>query len=170
MYKPGEKIIYGSTGVCVVKEITAQKASAEDEEKLYYTLEPVYQSGVIYIPVNSKVFMRPIISEDEANALIDSIPDMPVSVHQSSVLRELEEYYSSFFQSHDCALLMELTRSIYAKKDLMARQNRKFGAVDEKYLKRAEDLLYGELAAALNIERVQVPDYITKRLQGASAI
>lgn len=165
MYKPGEKIIYGSTGVCTVKEITTPDGQSGEDGKLYYALEPMYQSGMIYTPVDSKVFMRPVISREEADALIDAIPDTQAQVYHNSVMRELEEHYTAYLKTHDCAALLELTRSIYAKKQLMAKQNRKFGAVDERYMKRAEDLLYGELAVALDIDKSQVANYIAQRLQ-----
>ncbi len=164
MYKPGEKIVYGSTGVCTVKEITKPDDPTAEGERLYYALEPMYQAGMIYTPVDSKVFMRPVISKSEANALIDAIPDTQVPAYHSSVIRELEEHYTAYLKSHNCASLLELTRSIYTKKQLAAQHNRKFGAVDERYMKRAEDLLYGELAVALDIDKDEVADYIAKRL------
>ena len=39
---------------------------------------------------------------------------------------------------------------------------------DEKFLRRAEDLLFGELAVALNIGREEVRDYISDRLQAVA--
>ena len=36
--------------------------------------------------------------------------------------------------------------------------------IDERFMRRAEELLFGELAVALGIEREDVPDYIAGRL------
>ena len=75
MYRVGEKVVYGETGVCVVSEITKRKDPGTQSSKLYYTLKPIYQTCVIYTPVEgNKVFMRPVISKKEAMELIDSIP------------------------------------------------------------------------------------------------
>ncbi len=164
MYKTGEKIIYGSTGVCTVEGVTTLDGQGEDE-RLYYALNPMYQAGMIYTPVDSKVFMRPIITRAQALALIDAIPDTQVPIYHSSITRELEEHYNTYLKSHDCAALLEMTRSIHAKRQLAAKRNRKFGAVDERYMKRAEDLLYGELAVVLRVEKNQVPAYINRRLK-----
>ena len=49
----------------------------------------------------------------------------------------------------------------------MHRQKRRFGTVDERFLKQAEDLLFGELAAALEIPRSEVRGYITARVTDA---
>ena len=167
MYQPGDMIIYGSTGVCRVKEIT--KPDFQSGDQLYYALDPLYQDGVIYTPVDTKVFMRPVITKEEAEALIDKIPTMQAAAYHNSVLRELEEHYAGYLKSHDCGDLIELAMSIYAKKQLLTAQRRKFGAVDERFLKRAEDLLDGELAVALGVPKDQVGAYISARVDAAKA-
>ena len=168
MYQPGDRIIYGSTGVCRVEEITTPDFE-KDKSRLYYALDPVYQDGMIYTPVDTKVFMRPIITKEEAHALIDQIPTMQTEAYHNSVLRELEEHYNTYLKSHDCGDLLELGRSIYIKKQELLSQHRKFGAVDERFMKRAEDLLYGELAVALDIDKNQVEIYIAERVEGKKA-
>lgn len=168
MYQTGDMIVYGSTGVCKVEEITTPDFE-KDKSKLYYALAPVYQDGIIYTPVDTKTFMRPVITKEEANALIDKIPSMEVEAYHNKALRELEEHYNTFLKSHDCGDLLELGRSIYIKKQELLRQHRKFGAVDERYMKRADDLLFGELAVALEIDKNQVEDYIAERVNGKKA-
>lgn len=37
-----------------------------NKKRKYYKLAPVFGSGTIYIPVDTKVFMRPVISKEEA--------------------------------------------------------------------------------------------------------
>ena len=169
MYQPGDMIIYGSTGVCEVKEITTPDFE-KDKSKLYYALDPVYQDGVIYTPVETKVFMRPIITKEAADELIDKIPAMESETepYHNKALRELEEHYNTYLKSHNCEDLIELVMSIYIKKQDLLSQHRKFGAVDERDMKRAEDLLDGEFAVALGIEKSQVGAYISQRVEAAS--
>ena len=73
MYQVGEKIIYGSNGVCLIEEIKMIMAPKSDEEKAYYIIKPMFQECRISVPVDTKMFMRPIISEEEALALIERI-------------------------------------------------------------------------------------------------
>jgi Transcriptional regulators, similar to M. xanthus CarD len=156
MYPVGSLIIYGGTGVCRVTEISSRKADGA----LCYELQPLYQSCTIFTPVdNGKVFMRPVISQEEAESLIDRIPTVHPQAFHSRVQREVVEHYDAAMKSHTCGDLLKLTMSIYAKK-----KNSKAGAVDERYMKRAEDLLFGELAAALQIPRDDVPHYIARRV------
>lgn len=168
MYQVGDLVLYGSTGVCRVSEIKQQDFPNTGEQRLYYVFQPLYQDCMISMPVDSdKVFIRPIISREEAERLIGLIPSMRGQAYHSRVSRELTEHYDALLKSHDCEDLIELTMSIYAKKQDLLSQKRKFGTVDERFLKRAEDLLFGELAAALDIPRDQVQDYIATHTEGA---
>lgn len=168
MYDIGELVLYGSTGVCRVSEIKKQDFPSTGEQRLYYVLKPLYQSCVISVPVDSdKVFIRPIISKDEAERLISLIPGRKREAYHNRATRELTQHYDAMLKSHNCEDLIDLTMSIYAKKENMQRQKRRFGSVDERFLKQAEDLLFGELAAALEIPRNEVRGYITARVNDA---
>lgn len=165
MFNIGDLIVYGSTGVCRVREIASHDTRGADKDKKYYVLDPLYQKCVIYAPIdNPKIFMRPIISKEEANKLIDMIPSIRAEAYHTRVLRQLVEHYEASLNTHDCGDLIELTMSIYAKKQYLMQQNRKFGQIDERFMKRAEDLLYGEFAAALEIDKADVADYISQRI------
>lgn len=164
MFKIDDFIIYGSTGVCQITDIKVMN-QVGIERKSYYVLKPLYQGGIVYTPVdNNKVFMRPIISSFEVEQLIDSIPSINASAYHCRESNQLIRYYDSVMKTHDCEQLMELTMSIGAKKKSMEQQKRKMGSVDERYMKLAEDVLFGELAAALSINRDDVPNYISARL------
>ena len=165
MYQAGELVLYGSTGVCRVEEVREQASPGTGEKRLYYVLRPLYEDCVISAPVDSdKVFIRPIITKDEAERIILDMPKAEVTIYHSRVPKELTEQYETVLKNYDCGALVGLTKSIYAKKISLQEQKRKFGTVDERFLKRAENLLFGELAAALEIPRDQVQDYIESKL------
>lgn len=167
MYKVGEKILYGRTGVCIVEDITEKRLRGEREPQFFYTLKPLYQSCNISTPVeNSKVFSRPIISREEADALIAKLPTLEAEPYHNRNLNQLRDHYRLCIESYDCEKLALLSVSIYRKKCDAEAQKRKLGAVDERFMKEAEDLLYGELAAALEIDRSQVQGYIDAALAG----
>ncbi len=164
-YKINDLVVYGRSGVCQVTDLTIPDFAKDNPEPiLYYVLKPLHQDGFIYTPVNTKVFMRPIISEAEAHRLIDMIPSIQATVYHSSSMQELKNHYEEAFQSHNCEDLIELSMSIYTKKKYMEQQKRKFGQTDAKFMKKAEELLWSELGAALNIPREDVPAYISDRI------
>ena len=164
MYQIGEKIIYGGNGVCVIDEIKVIETPHTGEAQQYYVIRPMFQDCKTSVPVDTTVFMRPVISQAEAEDLVDSIPRVEVEPYYNSALRQLQEYYDAKINTHRCEDLLELTMSLHRKKLRMLEQKRKFGAIDERYMKRAEELLFGELAAALEIQRDEVRQYIEDRL------
>ena len=163
MYQIGELIVYGCSGVCRVVDHT--ELDIEDvKPQLYYVLEPLYQTGTIYCPVEDpKVFMRPVISREEAEKIIDMIPTVKVNVCHHKT-QQLREYYESVLHANDCEELVMLTMSIYEKRRQQEADRQKFGEIDTKYMKLAENILYGELATALGIEKDDVPQYIAEKL------
>ena len=165
MYQVGDWIFYGNTGACQVTDVSERKLPGMDKEMLYYTLRPLEDSCSISTPANGKIFTRPLITREEAEALIDAIPEIDAQAYHNPVLRQLSEHYEKSLNTHDCLSLIKMTMSIHAKKEAAASQKKKLGAVDEKFMKRAEELLFGELAVALGIERKEVADYIKRRLE-----
>lgn len=168
MYKTGDVILYGSTGVCRVTDIVTHGLPGQDKKQLHYVLKPLYQDCTITTPVDAmKVFMRPILTKDEAEQLVERIPSFKAEAFHSRFIGQLVEHYETAMKTYDCADLIEMTLSIHAKKQTAEQHKRKFGAVDEKYMKRVEALLYGELAAALDLTRDQVSALIAERVEKA---
>lgn len=167
MYKTGDFVLYGGIGVCIITDIEESAVKIHwhtEQELLYYVLKPLYHSCTIFSPVsNPKVFMRPIINKEEAEEIIEMIPEIKAEIYHTRLIRQLSEHYEEALKTHSCIDWAKLTTSIYAKKKLLEQDKRKLGAIDEKYLKRAEELLYGELSAALGISRDKVPAYIAHR-------
>lgn len=165
MYRIGELVLYENIGVCKVLDIVLRDAVQEGEGQLYYMLSPLYQNYIIYALVHAtKVFMRPIISRAEAERIVGLISTTRTKAYHNRILSQLSEHYDALLKTHDCSDLVKLTVSLHAKKQDVERQKRKLGAMDERFMKRAEELLFGELAAALEIQKDKVPQYITDQV------
>lgn len=167
MFQPGDLVVYGTTGVCRVESITRPNLTGADRNKQYYLLKPLQQDGVIYTPVeNQKVPIRPVISAKEAEALIDLIPTMQAEACRAPTLQALAQHYQTVVRSSNCRDLIELMMSIYTKRRQAESQKRRLGMVDERYMKQAERLLYGEFSVALGIPFEEVQPYIAQRVDG----
>ncbi len=160
MYGVGDLVVYGSIGVCRVEAVGAPCLEAADPDKEYYTLAPLYKGGRIYAPVDTATFMRPVISTGEAEALMKRIPDIDESIYETRQIGLLKEHYQSLLRSHDCADLVHVIKSVYVKRQSLAKNGRSLGQVEAQYMKQAEDMLYDELAVALDIPRDEVKDYV----------
>ena len=62
--------------------------------------------------------------------------------------------------SHDCTEWVRLIKCIYNRKIKRIESGKKITAVDEKYMRLAEEALYSELAIALGVEKDKVLDII----------
>ena len=168
MFKENDLVMYGATGVCRVRSIGRPDFAREDDDKLYYFLEPLYQSGIIYAPVdNQKVVMRSIISADDAKAMLKNIDDVKGAEIVPGSMQHLSQQYQSLIESYSSECLLSLAKSIY-RKNLEAEKNRKkLGQIDKRFMKKTEDLVFGEFAAALGEDREEIADYVHKHFAEA---
>ncbi len=164
MYQSGDFVVYSSTGVCCVEGVGIPDGISDDGTQ-YYKLRPVFDSEVIYTPVDTKAFMRPIMSKEQAERLIDRIPEIPEDVCSGQDMKMLSESYRACLSTHENDDLVRLIKSVYQKNQRTVRAGRHLGQTDQNYMKRAEKLLYGELAVALGMQFDEVQPYICKRLE-----
>lgn len=170
MFRIGQYVSCGNKGVCTIEDVTTLDITGVDKEKMYYILKPCYMaSSTVYVPVDSSVnSMRPVLTKEEAEKLIASMPDIPVLTIQNEKM--VEQDYKASMKTNRCEEWVRIIKTIYDRKQKRLQMGRKETAVDGKYFKIAEDNLYGELAIALNIERKDVCGYIAEQLQGSQAV
>ena len=166
MFQEGDYIVYRNTGVCRIEKIGVPESfSSTDQESLYYHLAPVRGSGLIYIPVNSNVFMRAIITKEEALRLIDSIPSVEEHPDYTKDQKTLVAHYKTLIQTHDCATLIQLIKNIRRKTKELSERGKPLGKTDQQYMKQAETFLHEELSVALDIPFEHVPAYIRQQIE-----
>jgi CarD family transcriptional regulator len=169
MFHIGDLFVYGNSGVCEIQNITTLDINKDEPERLYYILKPLYQSYTVSTPLdNDQVLMRPIISRDEAERLIRSIPEIQAEAYYNESINQLSEHYKSIISTFDGEELIRMTMSIYSKNQLRVDKKLKPGAIDQRYMKRAEELIFGEFAAALGIPKEDVPEYIAANIKEAA--
>ena len=184
MYQKGEYIIYGNTGVCRVEDVAVpDNIPIKEKGALYYKLSPVYGVGSIYIPVDTEVFMRPVLTKAQANELIDKIPNIKEQVYEAKDQKNLADCYRASLRAHECEELVGMLcpaglctligvaflgfdiRKAYQKHKKLEGEGRRLGKADAEYMKQAQALLHGELAVVLGISFEEVPKYIAARIE-----
>ncbi len=162
MFSIDEYVIYGSEGVCRVEAIGHPEISGLDRLKEYYTLLPVYRSGRIYTPTDSTIHMRRVISREEAQALIESIGEISCELDVPRDIKQANLFYRELVRSYECKKLISVIKYVFMKQREFSQIKRNMPAVDLKFLKIAEDMLYGEFSFALGIEPRNIREYIVK--------
>ena len=165
MFNIGDYIVYAGEGVCRVETIGPVPVAYMDQSKSYYTLSPVYHTGVIYAPANANARMRPMLTPEEAQALIEDIPDMPAHYDLPTDPKQIAVEYKNYLQTYDCVNLLHLIRIIYTKREEASALGKGYGQTDDRFFRRAKDLLYGELALALDIPVDQIESTIVSTLE-----
>ena len=160
MYSEGDKIVYGEHGVCTVERIGPLSMPGASQDKLYYELRPLIGSGSYFTPVDSSAFMRPIISREEAEAIIDAIPSIEPAVCNDSRFNHVDAFYREMFKKHTCEALVAIVKGLYIR--VTERKTR--GSRAEMTMKRAKDMLHGELAVALGMGLDEIEGYIFARI------
>jgi len=174
LYAAGTLILYGRTGVCRVEGVTEKKLPGERQPVLFYLLRPLYQNGTIAVPVekveDGTIFTRTLMSREQARDFITALPALPAEPYHSENLNQLKDYYRRQMQCLTSIDLARLIRSIYRKRQEAESRKRKLSVVDQRVMDEAEALLYGELAAALDISREEVCHYISQTLAEAQVV
>ena len=166
MLAVGQTVVYGTQGVCTVREISMLKLGKTKGE--YYVLSPVDDPGsTVYVPTANEKLMgklRPVLTEKEADALIDEAVREPREWIVSDA--ERKSACDDIVKSGDRKQLMQLVGMLYRRREALKDQKKHFHNIDAQYLKTAERMLHGELAYALGIAADDVADYIRRRTAG----
>lgn len=160
MFSVGDKIIYGENGVCTVESIGPLTMAGAPKDKLYYYLSPLIGSGTYFAPVDSGAYMRPVMSRAEAEALIDAMPGIQPAICTDNRFNHVDAFYKELFKQHSCEALVAIVKGLHGR--LAERKTKSSRA--ESTMKRAKDILHGELSIALGIELTEVEDYIAQRI------
>jgi len=163
MFKVGEYVVYGTNGVCKVESIGTLNMGMGDRE--YYTLTPIYEKkSKLFTPVdNQKVIMRPVLTLEETNELIDGIEEIDLLYVEDEKKRE--ETYKEAMRTCDSKQWIKIIKTLYLRKQDRLSKGKKATSSDEKYLHMAQQNLYGELAFSLKISKEEVEEFITKRMK-----
>ncbi len=160
MFSVGDKIVYGENGVCTVEKIEPLGNTGANKGMLYYHLSPLIGSGTYFAPVDSGAYMRLVISREEAEALIDSMPGIEPAICNDNRFNHVDAFYKELFRQHSNEALVAIVKGLRCR--MAQRKSRSSRA--EATLKRARDMLHGELSVALDLDLDQVEDYITQRI------
>ena len=165
MFKIGDVVVYSTSGVCEVCEITTKTFGNAQFE--YYVLKPVYkENSEVFVPKNNTELtskMRQILTRQEIISLIKSMPDeSDIWIDDEN---QRKSYYKQLIANGDRTGLIRLIKTLFNYKEKQKNAGRKLHTTDEKFLKDAEKILYDEFAYVLNISQKEVIPFIAGELE-----
>ena len=151
MFNVNDVIVYGAQGVCEIVDIEEKSISGKKEK--YFVLKPIRDQGAtIYAPTdNGQILkkMRRLLTVEEINSLIDSMPDEN-NVWIDNV-NERKECYKNLLASGDHAALIRMIKAVYAHKKEREAAGKRLHVMDEHFFKDAEHILYSEFQYVLQL-------------------
>ncbi len=161
MFKVGDYVVYGNTGVCKIEDIGPLSIGSDKE---YYTLVPVYgRNSKLYTAVDSdKVVIRPIMTKQESDALINEMEE--IDALRIGDEKRREEIYKETMRTCDCKEWVRIIKTLYSRKMDRLSRGKKVTSSDERYLQMAEENLFGELAFSLQMPKEKVGEFIGEKI------
>lgn len=164
MYTVGTYLLYRSAGVCRVEGMDAPKM-AKAEKRRYYKLRPAFSTGLdyIYVPLDSSVPLRPIISGEKAARYLDLVAFLKPEPAGMQKTADLSAHYQALLSTGNPENTLLILKEIWEKEKGLTGAKRKLNQADIKYRRLAEKLVCEEFAAALNTR----PEAMRERLYQA---
>lgn len=161
MMEPGTLVMHETAGVCRIEGET----TLDGLPGRYYVLCPLYlNDATFYTPKDSqRVKIRPVMTAQQAHALIEQLPEVRPVTFES--LNDQKVRSTAILKSGDSYQLASLTKALYLEQQRRSRQGKRAAVNDATVLKKAENLLFGELATALELPLQEVPHYIEQHLK-----
>lgn len=165
MLKINDIVLYEAEGVCKIKDITKENFGEGIME--YYVLQPIYKDSLmIFVHTGNDHLiskMRRVLSREEIEKIILTMPEEELLSIEDESAREIK--YQEIINSGDRRAVVKLIKTIYLRQKNRKEQKKNPYAIDERFLKEAEKLLYDEFALVLNVKPNQVLPLIIKQIE-----
>lgn len=166
-FSVNDLVSYGVSGVCRIAAIQECKLGKESEE--YYLLVPIRdEKSTIYVPVKNSVLcgrMKKLLSREEMERFLSEVPEKEYPWIESD--RERQDRCQSILMSGDRHSVAGLIRMFYARRESLSAVGKKLRVADDRFLREAEKMLFGEMAVVLEMETEAAADYFAGRLSVA---
>ena len=164
MYNIGDTVMYPGTGVCRIENIV-RESFVRGEERTYYVLKAVYESGgtTIYCPVDSEnVRLRGLLSREAIDRILSD-----ACAHESLWVEnalQRKKAFLSILKEDNGVRLLRMLIDLHEHRKKQASEGKKMHVSDEKIMTEAEKMWNQELASALKMELASVPEFVVSQL------
>ncbi len=167
MFKEKDYVVHKKFGVCRIEDIGELTENGMPKDKIYYTLVPEYIKGSkVYFPADApedRIPFREVSSKEYMLDIVDRIEDIETVWIDDDKKRE--QIYKTALGSSDCVEWIKIIKTLYVRKEQRVADGKKATAIDDRYLHMAEEQLYGEMAIALEMNKDDMQNFITQRVE-----
>ena len=158
MYEVGEYIVHPGQGVCKVEDVI-------ENPDVSYMLMPVGTSNPMRIsfPISGENRLRPVLSHDEAQELVDEYTDLSIDDYRSASIALEEQYYRDKIRRGTCLDSVRTVKTFRHRIDEAKANNKRPPVVYERILKQAIARSLDELSIAHNMSKDDIVSLFESR-------
>lgn len=160
MFRTGDIISVSKKGICKIEDIAKNVYDGCDKNKEYYILRPIDEINnmIVYLPTDTKLAMRKIMSQTEAKNQLKSLAENNNNVLQLENLDEISNIINGgeFINWANLLKFLAKRKQSTVKKTLIAQEQKQF----EQLL----SLVCTELAYALKRDKIDVKNEVINML------
>lgn len=165
MYEVGEYIVHPGQGVCKVDEV-------RDVPQPAYMLMPVGVRNPMRIsyPVAGESRLRPVLSSDEAERIIDEYPTLELIDYTDRSAALEEEHFRGELRKGSCRDNVRIVKTFRHRIAEVQARNKRPPVAYERILKQASQRSLQELAVALAVTTDEVRDRFAEQDESFDAV
>lgn len=159
-----EYVSYRRNGVCRIADITTEDFGRQGRKR-YYVLRSVYDKNVkVFVPIGSELEkeMKSLPTKNDVMRFISEASGTEIEWSDDAKTRA--SYFDSLMAEGDRTKIISMMLKLRAKRDRLEKLNKKLKANDAKFLAMSENLITGEFAFVLGIQRTEVIAFIAERI------
>lgn len=165
MLQVGDLVNYASQGVCRIVDITEKTVAGVSRP--YYVMQPIDDTQLtISIPVDpEKEDQLKIVSKEKAEEIIDSFKTPGIEWIEKNNQRY--QRYMEICKSQNKEAIADVANTLMRRKHELESNGKKFGNQDEKLLTLIQQVLFPELAIALDTTYEDICERVESAIQSA---
>ena len=152
LFKIGDTVVYGAQGICKIDRIETKQIGRQSQD--YYVLKPIFnENTAVFVPVGNKALtakMLNVLTKTQIKQLAEKVTD--IAAFKASDENQKRELYKSILSSGNREKLVALIKTIRLERETRRESGKKLNINDEQTLRKAEMLLYNELAFVCDVE------------------
>ena len=164
-YDKGEKIVYGTTGICLVEDIVGKKYP-DKTTRMCYVLKPLSNnSATFFIPVDSQVILeksRYIYTKDEIEEIFTSAANKKMDWIDDKNVRATK--FKEILSNGVGEDFLQMLACLYNRRIDVREMGKKISNSDEIILRSAEDMIVEEVMYIFGSDEGTAMEYIKKKL------
>ncbi|MDD4774470.1 MAG: CarD family transcriptional regulator [Eubacteriales bacterium] len=163
-YRVNDTVLHGMQGVFTIEDIADKEFNGT--KSLYYVLKNVENDrSTVFVPVDNEAAtckMRLVLSTVEVYSLIRSMPDIDTDWIDND--RTRRERFKEIILKGNRTDLVRLIKSLHEHRKVQKEKGKRLNTTDERFMKDAEKVLYGEIAHVMDISTDEVLPFIRREL------